>query len=600
MTKYGITIFLISLLCFFTSFAQVSADCANAVPICYNTPVNGGTNGYGIDDFNGASISGCITQGSGTIETNSAWYKFKIGEIGQLGFNIGFDSNEDWDFALYRTNDCSSLGEPVRCNYFDNSDDSSYIGVGEDPNGLDNIQYDDWLDVEPGEEYLLMINNFSNNNSGFSIQFSGNIFVEFPNSALDCDIIDNLLGPPIIACDNETVILDATTTDALDYEWYLDAGAGFQLIPGENDPQLSIAVSGMYRVLVVRPLGNNLISETQVAYAPSPETFPLENETACLDGTAIDFNVKDAEALGSQSSLEFRVSYHDSFEDAFDGTNALSKEFIPLQETQTIYVRTTSLENSMCFDASETFEVNGIELPFLDFDTEVFICGDEPVVTIGQRIPNSDFSYEWSSGQTSSLITVAEPGVYTLSVTNTQGLIQCITVRSVTVVFSSPPVISDITIEYEDDASNVVSVYVEEEGDFQYQVDNDIPQGNGVFNNLFPGEHTITVSDINGCGFDTRDIVVVGFPKFFTPNGDNVNDTWKVDGLSALDNPVVTIYDRYGKLLYQIINDSSGWNGTLNGSLLPESDYWFKLSYTNSLGENTSASFINNHFTLKR
>ncbi|WP_321826701.1 T9SS type B sorting domain-containing protein [Maribacter dokdonensis] len=600
MTKYGISILLICFFGIFTCFAQVSADCANAVPICYNTPVNGGTNGYGIDDYNGASISGCITQGSGTIETNSAWYTFKIGEVGQLGFNIGFDSNEDWDFALYRTTDCNALGDPVRCNYFDNSDDSSYIGVGEDPTGIENIQYDDWLLVEPGEEYLLMINNFSNNNSGFSIQFSGTIFVEYPNSALDCDIIDNLLGPPIIACDNETVVLDATTTDAITYEWYLDAGTGYQRIPGESDPELSVAVSGMYRVLVVRPLGNNLISETQVAYAPSPETYELEDETACLDGTVIDFNEKDAEALGGQSPLDFRVSYHESFEDAFDGANALSKEFVPTQVSQTIYVRTTSIENSMCFDASESFEVEGIELPVLDFDTEVYICGDEPVVTIGQRIPDASFTYEWSSGQTSSLITVAEPGVYTLSVTNTQGLIQCITVRSVTVVFSSPPVISDITIEYEDDASNMVNVYLEENGDFEYQVDDQAPQNSSVFNNLFPGEHTITVRDPNGCGSNTRDIVVVGFPKFFTPNGDNVNDVWKVDGLSALEDPVITIYDRYGKLLYQIFEDSSGWNGSFNGQLLPESDYWFKLSYTNSLGENTNASYINNHFTLKR
>lgn len=600
MTKYGISFLFICFFGIFTCFAQVAADCANAVPICYNTPVNGGTNGYGIDDFNGATISGCITQGSGTIETNSAWYKFKVGEIGQLGFNIGFDSSEDWDFALYRTSDCTSLGEPIRCNYFDNSDDSRFIGVGEDPTGIANIQYDDWLDVEPGEEYLLMINNFSNNNSGFSIQFSGNIFVEFPNTALDCNIIDNLLGPPVIACDNETVVLDATTVDAEDYEWYLDAGTGYQLIPGETDAQLSTAVSGMYRVLVVRPLENNLISETQVAYAPSPETFPLEDETACLDGTAIDFNAKDAEALGAQSSLDFRVSYHESFEDAFDGANALSKEFIPTEVAQTIYVRTTSIENSMCFDASETFVVNGIELPVIDFETEVFICGDEPIVTIGQRIPDNDFMYEWSSGHTSSLITVSEPGVYTLSVTNKEGLIQCITVRSVTVVFSSPPVISDITIEYEDDASNVINVSLEENGDFEFQVDNGTPKDSGVFNNLFPGEHTVTVRDVNGCGSDTRDFVVVGFPKFFTPNGDNVNDTWEVDGLSVLDNPVITIFDRYGKLLYRIVENSPGWDGTFNGTLLPESDYWFKLTYTNSLGEDTSASFINNHFTLKR
>ncbi|SIQ34338.1 T9SS type B sorting domain-containing protein [Maribacter ulvicola] len=600
MTKYGTSILLICFFGIFTCFSQVSADCANAVPICRNTPVNGGTNGYGIDDFNGASVSGCIKQGSGTIETNSAWYRFKIGETGQLGFNIGYDSSEDWDFALYKTSNCATLGEPVRCNYFDNSDNSSYIGIGEDPTGIDNIQYDDWLNVEPGEEYFLMINNYSNNNSGFSIQFSGNIFVEFPNSALDCDIIDNLLGPPVVSCDNQTVVLDATTLDALDYEWYLDAGAGYQRIPGESDPELSIAVSGMYRVMVVRPLGNNLISEVQVAYAPSPETFSLEDETACLDGTAIALNEKDAEALGGQSSMEFRVSYHESFEDAIDGANALSKEFIPTQVLQTIYVRTTSIENSMCFDASETFDMNGIELPVLDIENEVFVCGEESVVTIGQHSPNANFTYEWSSGQTSSLITVSEPGVYVLSVTNRTGVIQCVTVRSVTVVFSNPPVISDISIAYNDDASNVVTVFLEENGNFEFQVDNDTPQNSGVFNNLFPGEHTITVRDLHGCGSDTRDIVVVGFPKFFTPNGDNVNDTWNVDGLSVLDNPVITIYDRYGKLLHQLFENSDGWDGSLNGVLLPESDYWFKLSYTNSLGESTNASYLNNHFTLKR
>ena len=34
-------------------FAQVAPDCVTAVPICNNTPVNGGTNGFGVDDFGG-------------------------------------------------------------------------------------------------------------------------------------------------------------------------------------------------------------------------------------------------------------------------------------------------------------------------------------------------------------------------------------------------------------------------------------------------------------------------------------------------------------------------------------------------------------------
>ncbi|WKX74852.1 hypothetical protein [Zobellia laminariae] len=63
--------------------AQVSSDCSNAIPICNNTPVNGGTTGFGIDDFNSAATSGCLEQTlSGVIESNSAWYRFRTGASG--------------------------------------------------------------------------------------------------------------------------------------------------------------------------------------------------------------------------------------------------------------------------------------------------------------------------------------------------------------------------------------------------------------------------------------------------------------------------------------------------------------------------------------
>ena len=100
-------------------FAQVSPDCTAAVPICNNTPINGGTNGYGSDDFNGAATSGCLERTlSGAIESNASWYRFRTNAAGQLGFNIGHDAAEDWDFALYLASDCNTLGDPIRCNFF--------------------------------------------------------------------------------------------------------------------------------------------------------------------------------------------------------------------------------------------------------------------------------------------------------------------------------------------------------------------------------------------------------------------------------------------------------------------------------------------------
>ena len=38
----------------------MASDCTNAIPICSNTPINGGTDDFGFDDFNGAVTSGCL------------------------------------------------------------------------------------------------------------------------------------------------------------------------------------------------------------------------------------------------------------------------------------------------------------------------------------------------------------------------------------------------------------------------------------------------------------------------------------------------------------------------------------------------------------
>ena len=113
--------------------------------------------------------------------------------------------------------------------------------------------------------------------------------------------------------------------------------------------------------------------------------------------------------------------------------------------------------------------------------------------------------------------------------------------------------------------------------------------------------HTVTVNDPRGCGAVTEEIVVVGFPKFFTPNLDGSNDHWRIEGINNLQNPKVYIYNRYGKLLrFMTENDTQGWDGTLNGKPLPETDYWFKLTYLDANGFEQTAKYINNHFALKR
>ncbi len=70
----------------------------------------------------------------------------------------------------------------------------------------------------------------------------------------------------------------------------------------------------------------------------------------------------------------------------------------------------------------------------------------------------------------------------------------------------------------------------------------------------------------------------------FSPNGDGVNDLFKIDCLSDYPNNVLTIFDRWGKKLYQTENYQNDWHGisevnaTVNaGETLPEGTYYYSL-----------------------
>ena len=144
----------------------------------------------------------------------------------------------------------------------------------------------------------------------------------------------------------------------------------------------------------------------------------------------------------------------------------------------------------------------------------------------------------------------------------------------------------------------VITVIASNSGDYLYQLDYGSLQESNVFTDVPAGLHTITVVDKNNCGPSLSDpnIMVINYPKFFTPNSDNYNDTWNIKGLESQANSMIHIFDRYGKFIKQISPSGDGWDGTYNGYELPSSDYWFTIDYQ----ENGVSKQFKSHFSLKR
>ena len=133
---------------------------------------------------------------------------------------------------------------------------------------------------------------------------------------------------------------------------------------------------------------------------------------------------------------------------------------------------------------------------------------------------------------------------------------------------------------------------------YLYQMDSGPFQNSPVFENVASGLHSITVIDANGCSELTdNNVLVIGYPKYFTPNGDSYNDTWNIPGLSNIsNNSRIYIFDRYGKLLKDLSPKGTGWDGTYIGQPMPADDYWFTVEYS----EQGVIKKFKSHFSLKR
>ncbi len=65
--------------------------------------------------------------------------------------------------------------------------------------------------------------------------------------------------------------------------------------------------------------------------------------------------------------------------------------------------------------------------------------------------------------------------------------------------------------------------------------------------------------------------------NLLTPNGDNQNDTWKIDQPNLIKGCDVKIYNRWGQVLYETNDYNNEWDGTKNGDPLPDGVYFYSI-----------------------
>ncbi|MDX1684532.1 MAG: gliding motility-associated C-terminal domain-containing protein, partial [Saprospiraceae bacterium] len=114
-----------------------------------------------------------------------------------------------------------------------------------------------------------------------------------------------------------------------------------------------------------------------------------------------------------------------------------------------------------------------------------------------------------------------------------------------------------------------------------------------------------TVIDDNGCLIELELTLRTAFPpcaenvyvpNVFSPNGDKINDTWRVLG-NHLDRVFIVVYDRWGEEVFRTEDPHQAWDGTFNGEFLKPDVFAYAITVYCIDGERL---FLKGNLTLVR
>ena len=211
------------------------------------------------------------------------------------------------------------------------------------------------------------------------------------------------------------------------------------------------------------------------------------------------------------------------------------------------------------------------------------------------QILGADF-YQWSNGQSSTIYTYQPLISESLTIIGTTTF-GCTDTTQVAVIVHPNPIadfILDRNLLTSDDptitisnlsSGNLVNLW-------------DFGDGNQLVNNLNTIEYSypfsegdylikLTVSSIDGCMDSTEQLiqikgdVIYYVPNCFTPDGDEFNNSFLPIFTSGFDpmNYELTIYNRWGEIVFVSENHLTAWNGYYNNMICPDGIYSYIIKY---------------------
>ena len=232
-----------------------------------------------------------------------------------------------------------------------------------------------------------------------------------------------------------------------------------------------------------------------------------------------------------------------------------------------------------------------------DITGDDLICiGDTSVLVFTPEVDTDIFSIDWTPKEgiiedngLQIAVSLDNTATYTATYSNEDG---CITVDSFTVEvtgFFDPIEAFADPMEILLSQSSTLSTDQDDDLDYEWEPEDSLDDPNSsepIATPLETTTYTVTVTDENGCtgtaqvtvevvqpNCDESDIFV---PNMFSPNGDDLNDNYKVES-NFIKELEILIYNRWGEEVFKSNDPNAQWDGTFDGKQLPPDVFGYHL-----------------------
>ena len=195
--------------------------------------------------------------------------------------------------------------------------------------------------------------------------------------------------------------------------------------------------------------------------------------------------------------------------------------------------------------------------------------------------------YSWSTGETGATIAVSPNATSTYSVTITNGTCSATLSQTITHITMPESDVADTVYVGENEVLflNGPDGYTSYQWSPMVNLTSYTNQG-ANFSGSNSVTYTISASHTNGCTRNdiiTVIVVKLTIPTGFSPNGDNINDTFVIPELESDLKGDLIMFNRWGDKVYEANNYQNDWNGTcqtgfcIGSGPLPEGTYFYSL-----------------------